>query len=104
MRRVFAAEYRRALGGISDTWLRSMYARGVVQRPQYDPGGRRRWWTDEQLASDLAALAARSNTAPALSGVALKAHRASLARKQNAPASVDSVPADTARATTDATP
>lgn len=103
MRRIFAREYPQALGGISDTWHRHLCNNGTLERPQYDPGGRRRWWTDEQLATDLAKLKAQATSAPVLCGAPLKTSRGALVRPHTRPESADSAAVDTAPATPEKT-
>lgn len=46
-RRVYRKELK-ARTGYGDTWLGILEKRGKIPRGRTDPGGKRKWWTDEE--------------------------------------------------------
>jgi hypothetical protein len=52
-RRVYAAELKSRLG-VGDTWLRELEKRGRIPKGRIDPGGKRRWWPEEDVDAVIA--------------------------------------------------
>jgi hypothetical protein len=48
-RRIYAAELRALLGGVSDMTLRNMQKRGALPAARKDPGGKMRYWLSDEL-------------------------------------------------------
>jgi hypothetical protein len=47
-RRVYARELKQRLG-FSDTWLRELEKRGRIPPGRRDPGGKRKFWFDDEV-------------------------------------------------------
>jgi hypothetical protein len=65
-RRVYKSELKRRTGW-GDTWLRTKEKRGHIPAGRTDPGGKRKWWTDEeadQIVSGLPMASPRKVPAP----------------------------------------
>jgi hypothetical protein len=52
-RRVYAAEFKSRLG-VGDTWLRELEKRGRIPKSHIDPGGKRKWWSEDEVNAVIA--------------------------------------------------
>ena len=63
-RRIYQREFETVLG-YGTTWFRSLEKRGAIPSGRRDPGGRRKWWPETEVAATVEKLNATAEQAAA---------------------------------------